>query len=67
MGSERSPAAAEEPRAWGCACYAALADTPGVYAGDPYGARAEQVYNKAIAQAKGVFQRAKLSNLLTKK
>ena len=34
---------------------------------DPYGVRAEQTYNRAIAQAKGVFQRAKLSNLLSGK
>jgi Rrf2 family protein len=34
---------------------------------DPYGVRAEQTYNRAIAQAKSVFQKAKLSNLLTSK
>jgi Rrf2 family protein len=32
---------------------------------DRYGQRAEQTYNKAIAQAKGVFQKTKLSSLLT--
>lgn len=35
--------------------------------GDKYGQRAEQMYNKAIAQAKGVFGRTKLSNLLSGK
>jgi Rrf2 family protein len=34
---------------------------------EPYGVRAEQTYNRAIAQAKGVFQKAKLSNLLSGK
>jgi len=34
---------------------------------DKYGQRAEQVYNKAIATAKGVFEKTKLSNLLTGK
>jgi len=38
-----------------------LADQAG---NEPYSVRAEQVYNKAIATAKGVFERAKLSNLL---
>jgi Rrf2 family protein len=38
-----------------------LADQAG---NDPYSVRAEQVYNKAIATAKGVFERAKLSGLL---
>ncbi len=31
---------------------------------DPYSIRAEQTYNKAIAQAKGVFQKTKLSALI---
>jgi Rrf2 family protein len=31
---------------------------------EPYGVRAEQTYNRAIAQAKSVFEKAKLSNLL---
>jgi Rrf2 family protein len=35
--------------------------------GDRYGQRAEQIYNKAIAQAKGVFAKTKLSNLLSGK
>ncbi len=34
---------------------------------DPYGVRAEHVYNKAIATAKSVFEKAKLSNLLSGK
>ncbi|OHB65590.1 MAG: hypothetical protein A2Y76_12335 [Planctomycetes bacterium RBG_13_60_9] len=34
---------------------------------DRYGQRAEQTYNKAIAQAKSVFQKTKLSSLLTGK
>ena len=34
---------------------------------DPYGIKAEQTYNKAIAQAKNVFQKAKLSTLLSTK
>jgi len=34
---------------------------------DKYGQRAEQMYNKAIAQARGVFERTKLSSLLTGK
>ena len=34
---------------------------------DKYGQRAEQVYNKAIATAKGVFEKTKLSSLLTGK
>ena len=33
---------------------------------DPYGVRAEQTYNRAISQAKGVFEKAKLSALLGK-
>jgi Rrf2 family protein len=32
---------------------------------DPYGIRAEQTYNRAIAQAKSVFEKTKLSNLLS--
>jgi DNA-binding IscR family transcriptional regulator len=35
--------------------------------GDRYGQRAEQTYNKAIAQAKSVFEKTKLSSLLTGK
>ena len=31
---------------------------------DKYGAKVQQTYNRAIAQAKSVFQRAKLSSLL---
>ncbi len=38
-----------------------LADQAG---NEPYSVRAEQVYNKAIATAKGVFEKAKLSGLL---
>jgi Rrf2 family protein len=34
---------------------------------DKYGQRAEQVYNRAIATAKGVFEKTKLSSLLTGK
>jgi Rrf2 family protein len=34
---------------------------------DRYGQRAEQTYNKAIAQARGVFEKTKLSSLLTGK
>jgi len=34
---------------------------------DRYGQRAEQVYNRAIATAKGVFEKTKLSSLLTGK
>jgi Rrf2 family protein len=34
---------------------------------DKYGQRAEQVYNKAIATAKAVFEKTKLSSLLTGK
>jgi Rrf2 family protein len=34
---------------------------------DPYGARAEQTYNRALSQARSVFQKAKLSNLLGSK
>ena len=34
---------------------------------DPYGIKAEQTYNKAIAQARSVFQKAKLATLLGKK
>jgi Rrf2 family protein len=34
---------------------------------DRYGQRAEQTYNKAIAQAKSVFQKTKLASLLTGK
>jgi Rrf2 family protein len=33
-------------------------------ASDAYSNKAEQTYNKAIAQAKGVFQKTKLSSLL---
>ena len=33
--------------------------------GDRYGQRAEQVYHKAIAQARNVLHKTKLSNLLT--
>jgi Rrf2 family protein len=33
---------------------------------DKYGQKAEQTYNKAIAQAKGVFQKTKLASLLGK-
>ncbi len=32
--------------------------------GNKFGVRAEQVYKKAIAQARSVFEKAKLSNLL---
>lgn len=39
-----------------------LADQAG---NDPYGVRAEKVYNKAISTAKGVFEKAKLANLLS--
>ncbi len=35
--------------------------------GDKYGQRAEQMYNKAIAQAKRVFETTKLSSLLSGK
>jgi len=34
---------------------------------DKYGIKAEQAYNKAISQARSVFQKAKLSTLLTTK
>ena len=34
--------------------------------GDKVAGRAEQMYNKAISQAKGVFQKTKLSTLLGK-
>jgi len=34
---------------------------------DPYSIRAEHVYNKAISTARGVFEKAKLSNLLSGK
>ena len=34
---------------------------------DKYGARVQQTYNRAIAQAKSVFERAKLSSLLGSK
>ncbi|OHB65119.1 MAG: hypothetical protein A2Y76_02485 [Planctomycetes bacterium RBG_13_60_9] len=33
---------------------------------EPYSVKAEQVYNKAIAQARGVFERTKLASLLAK-
>jgi Rrf2 family protein len=33
---------------------------------DPYGIKAEQTYNKAISQAKNVFEKTKLSSLLGK-
>jgi Rrf2 family protein len=34
---------------------------------EAYSVKAEQVYNKAISTAKNVFQKAKLSNLLSRK
>ncbi len=34
---------------------------------DKYAVKAEQAYNKAISQARNVFQKAKLSTLLTTK
>ena len=33
---------------------------------DPYASKAEQTYNKAISQAKGVFEKTKLASLLGK-
>jgi Rrf2 family protein len=33
---------------------------------DPYALKAEQTYNKAISQARGVFQKTKLASLLGK-
>ena len=33
---------------------------------DPYAVKAEQTYNKAISQARGVFQKTKLASLLGK-
>jgi hypothetical protein len=33
---------------------------------DPYATKAEQTYNKAISQAKGVFLKTRLSSLLGK-
>jgi len=41
-----------------------LADQAG---NEPYSVRAEQTYNRAIAQAKSVFQKTKLSGLLGSK